>query len=142
MKTKLTKTALVLASLAAMAGCNSSSSNSTSAVQNATETNYACYQSDNQACDLRIYQVMVESFVNGDDSINYDEGYGTSHHKGDLQGVIDSLDYIKNLNMNALWLTPVFDSCEGAAGNVNWMPPAISPAISLMWIQTSAVTTN
>jgi len=65
------------------------------------------------ACDLRMYQVMVESFVNGDDSINYNAGYGPSHHKGDLQGVIDSLDYIKSLNVNAIWLTPVFDSCAG-----------------------------
>lgn len=65
------------------------------------------------ACDLRMYQVMVESFVNGDDSINYNTGYGPSNHKGDLQGVIDSLDYIKSLNVNAIWLTPVFDSCAG-----------------------------
>lgn len=64
-------------------------------------------------CDLRMYQVMVESFVNGDDSINYNTGYGPSNHKGDLQGVIDSLDYIKSLNVNAIWLTPVFDSCAG-----------------------------
>jgi cyclomaltodextrinase / maltogenic alpha-amylase / neopullulanase len=66
------------------------------------------------ACDLRMYQVMVESFVNGDDSINYNTGYGPSNHKGDLQGVIDSLDYIKSLNVNAIWLTPVFDSCKSS----------------------------
>lgn len=65
------------------------------------------------ACDVRMYQVMVESFVNGDDSINYNVGYGPSNHKGDLQGIIDSLDYIKSLNVNAIWLTPVFDSCAG-----------------------------
>jgi glycosidase len=37
-------------------------------------------------------------------------GYRTSHHKGDLQGIIDSLDYIKSLEVNAVWLTPIFDS--------------------------------
>ena len=63
------------------------------------------------ACDLRMYQVMVESFVNGDDTINYDVGYGPSNHKGDLQGIIKNLDYIKSLNVNAIWLTPVFNSC-------------------------------
>ena len=73
---------------------------------------------DPQDCPWSLDLVGVESFVNGDDSINYDQGYGSSHHKGDLQGVIDSLDYIKSLNVNAIWLTPVFDSCEGAAGNV------------------------
>lgn len=61
-------------------------------------------------CGLRIYQVMVEAFDNGDDSINYDTGYGTSSHKGDIQGVIDRLDYIKSLGVNAVWLTPVFQS--------------------------------
>ena len=66
------------------------------------------------ACDLRIYQIMVESFVNGDDSINYGVGYGPSDHKGDLQGIINSLDYIKGLGVNAIWLTPVFNSCGNA----------------------------
>lgn len=59
---------------------------------------------------LRIYQIMVESFVDGDPSIGYQDGYGTSSHGGDLQGVIDSLDYIKSLGMNAIWLTPIFAS--------------------------------
>ncbi|NVD07914.1 pullulanase-type alpha-1,6-glucosidase [Vibrio sp. JPW-9-11-11] len=78
-----------------------------------TQIDYACYNNAQPACDLRIYQVMVESFVDGDKSRDYGVGYGNSHHKGDLQGVIDSLDYIASLNMNALWLTPVFDSCAG-----------------------------
>ncbi|NRF61113.1 pullulanase-type alpha-1,6-glucosidase [Vibrio coralliilyticus] len=82
-----------------------------------TNLDYACYQDDSKACDLRIYQVMVESFVDGDPDHNYGVGYGNSHHNGDLQGVIDSLDYIASLNVNALWLTPVFDSCAGQAGD-------------------------
>ena len=56
---------------------------------------------------------MVESFVDGDASHNYGDGYGTSHHRGDLRGIIDSLDYIKNAGMNAIWMTPVFDSHAG-----------------------------
>ncbi|MGL4752699.1 MAG: alpha-amylase family glycosyl hydrolase [Aeromonadaceae bacterium] len=68
--------------------------------------------STSAACDLRMYQIMVESFVNGDDSINYGVGYGPSQHKGDLRGIINSLDYIKKLGVNAIWLTPVFDSCK------------------------------
>ncbi|MBU2897438.1 pullulanase-type alpha-1,6-glucosidase [Vibrio hepatarius] len=78
---------------------------------------YACYEDDNRACNLRVYQVMVESFVDGDPKHSYGHGYGNSHHNGDLQGVIDSLDYIASLNVNALWLTPVFDSCAGQAGD-------------------------
>lgn len=61
-------------------------------------------------CNLRLYQVMVESFVDGDPAANYNTGYGTSHHKGDIQGIIDSLDYIKSTGANAIWLTPIFTS--------------------------------
>lgn len=60
--------------------------------------------------NLRIYQIMVESFQNGNDSINYDTGYGNSNHKGDLQGIINALPYIKDLGMNAIWMTPIFES--------------------------------
>lgn len=60
--------------------------------------------------DLRIYQIMVESFINGDDSINYSIGFGPSEHKGDLQGVINALPYIKEIGMNAIWLTPIFEA--------------------------------
>jgi glycosidase len=73
-------------------------------------------------CDLRVYQVMVEAFVDGDPARNYNAGYGTSHHKGDLRGIINSLDYIKSLGMNAVWMTPIFDSHAGEAfqgGGIN-----------------------
>ena len=63
-------------------------------------------------CDIRMYQIMVEAFNNGDDYRNYNVGYGTSDHKGDIQGVIDQLDYIKSAGFNAIWLTPVFQSAE------------------------------
>jgi len=66
-----------------------------------------------ETCDLRIYQVMVESFVDGDPEHDYEAGYGPSHHAGDLRGIIDSLDYIRGIGMNAIWLTPVFDSHAG-----------------------------
>ncbi len=68
-----------------------------------------------EQCELRIYQVMVEAFVDGDSSRDYNDGYGTSHHKGDLRGIIDSLDYIQGLGMNAIWMTPIFDSHAGTA---------------------------
>lgn len=61
-------------------------------------------------CDLQIYQIMVEAFVDGDPSVGYGVGWGPSQHQGDLQGVLDSLDYIKSLGFNTIWLTPIFDS--------------------------------
>jgi glycosidase len=60
--------------------------------------------------NLRIYQVMVSSFQASENSRGYGYGYGPSHHKGDLRGIINALDYIKSLNVNAIWLTPIFDS--------------------------------
>ena len=63
-----------------------------------------------EASCLRIYQVMVESFVDGDPAVGHGHGYGTSHHGGDLKGVTRALPYIKGLGMNAVWLTPIFAS--------------------------------
>ena len=58
---------------------------------------------------IRTYQIMVESFMDGKDG-GYTSGYGPSSHKGDIRGIINSLDYIKSLNVNAIWLTPIFAS--------------------------------
>lgn len=60
---------------------------------------------------------MVSSFQ-GDGSSCYCTGYGPSSHRGNLKGIINSLDYIKGLNVNALWLTPVFDSTGGNGGEL------------------------
>jgi glycosidase len=82
----------------------------------------ACYQGNEAVaadCGLITYQVMVESFVDGDTNIGYGTGYGDSHHEGDLQGVIDSLDYIKGLGVNAIWLTPIFQS-TAISGQDDW----------------------
>lgn len=81
---------------------------------------YPCNTQMQSASDeLRIYQIMVESFVDGDPTIGHGTGYGTSHHNGDLQGIIDSLDYIQSLGMNAIWLTPIFESAP-VEGQSHW----------------------
>ena len=62
--------------------------------------------------ELRIYQVMVSSFQDGDPSIGYKYAYGpqSAIKGGDLQGIINALDYIQGLGCNALWMTPIFNS--------------------------------
>jgi len=35
---------------------------------------------------------------------------------GDLQGIVDKIDYLHDLGVTALWLTPLFEQVEGAAG--------------------------
>lgn len=60
--------------------------------------------------NLRTYQIMVAPYRDGDPDKGYGIGYGPSHHEGDLKGIKEALPYIKNLGMNAIWLTPIFES--------------------------------
>lgn len=62
--------------------------------------------------DQIIYFLMTDRFNDGDPS-NNDQGYNeydpTVYEKysgGDIQGVIEQLDYIQNLGATAVWLTP------------------------------------
>lgn len=65
-----------------------------------------------------IYLIMPDRFVNGDVSNDSIAGYSDSMQKiqyqgragGDLQGVINKLDYIKELGFTAIWLTPVVEN--------------------------------
>jgi glycosidase len=84
------------------------------------DSRLACFKGNGEAeCGLRLYQIMVESFVDGDNTADYNTGYGTSPHKGDLQGIINSLDYIRSTGVNAIWLTPIFNSVR-VAGQNDW----------------------
>lgn len=57
-----------------------------------------------------IYFVMVDRFANGDRSNDgeIDLEDPQAFHGGDLQGVIDHLDYLQNLGVKTVWLSPVF----------------------------------
>ncbi len=65
-----------------------------------------------------IYLVTPDRFVNGDQNNDEVEGYingidrssGTGRHGGDIQGVINSLDYIKETGFTTLWLNPVIEN--------------------------------
>lgn len=126
------KSLLSASILMALTACGGSSSSATPSEEISVTINKvdtSAYNNNRQACNqtsakkdfcnLRIYQVMVESFQDGDSNIGYGTGYGTSHHKGDLKGIIKSLDYIKGLGMNAIWLTPIFDSSKKVSNNDN-----------------------
>ncbi len=68
---------------------------------------------------LTIYQVMVGSFLHSEEGADgYNELWGPDGERknGNLRGVIDALDYISDLGVNAIWLTPVFDSSEADGG--------------------------
>jgi glycosidase len=71
-----------------------------------------------------IYLIMPDRFSNGDPSndsypnlreqgINRDSMF--SRHGGDLQGVMNHLDYLKDLGVTAIWLTPEIENDEPKA---------------------------
>ncbi|MBL7843435.1 MAG: glycoside hydrolase family 13 protein [Cyclobacteriaceae bacterium] len=66
-----------------------------------------------------VYLLMPDRFSNGDpsndriagmrdQSLNRDSIF--HRHGGDLQGVINHLDYLKDLGITALWMTPVLEN--------------------------------
>lgn len=63
------------------------------------------------------YQIFPERFANGDPS-NDPPGVApwgdlptrTNFFGGDLQGILERLDYLQELGVNALYLNPIFDS--------------------------------
>ncbi|WP_293127899.1 alpha-amylase family glycosyl hydrolase [Microcoleus sp. bin38.metabat.b11b12b14.051] len=68
-----------------------------------------------------IYFIVVDRFHDGDPTNNegpnpelYDpEGKNWGKYwGGDLQGVIDKLDYLKDMGVTAVWLTPLFEQVE------------------------------
>lgn len=62
--------------------------------------------------DQVIYFVMIDRFANGDPTNDdqgageYDPTSGAHWSGGDLQGVIDRLDYIQGIGATAVWITP------------------------------------
>lgn len=67
-----------------------------------------------------VYLIMPDRFANGNtanDSIpGYPDKYSRSNpngrHGGDLQGIVNHLDYLQNLGVTALWLTPFQENNE------------------------------
>ncbi len=59
-----------------------------------------------------IYHVTIEMFANGN-TANDGEISGWKHPRyagGDLQGILDHLDFLEQLGVDAIWLSPVFAS--------------------------------
>ncbi|MEM8807266.1 MAG: alpha-amylase family glycosyl hydrolase [Cyanobacteria bacterium P01_G01_bin.38] len=69
-----------------------------------------------------IYFIVVDRFNDGDPDNSaggnaelYDptrQDWG-KYWGGDLQGIIDKLDYLKEMGVTAVWLTPLFEQVEG-----------------------------
>ncbi len=69
-----------------------------------------------------IYLIMPDRFSDGDASNNSppesppdanDRRNPRAYHGGDLRGIINHLDYIRDLGVTAIWLTPWYDNWNG-----------------------------
>jgi neopullulanase len=61
-----------------------------------------------------IYLIMTDRFDNGDTSNdkNIDKTNPRMWHGGDFRGIINRLDYLKELGITAIWLTPWYDNSD------------------------------
>ncbi len=70
-----------------------------------------------------VYFLLTDRFYNGDKSNDYSYGrfkdgkdeIGT-FHGGDFKGIIQKLDYLKKLGINAIWITPMVEQSHGYIG--------------------------
>jgi len=62
-----------------------------------------------------IYFILTDRFSDGDATNNHgvDKDHSKGYHGGDLQGIIDKIDYITNLGVTAIWITPVYLNTTG-----------------------------
>jgi glycosidase len=90
-----------------------------------TEVNYPIYKAKNETEGFKgfnpediIYLVMPDRFADGDTTNNivkgfrndYDRKNGNKRHGGDLQGIINHLDYIKDAGFTTIWINPVVEN--------------------------------
>ncbi|MBO4556214.1 MAG: hypothetical protein J5706_05590 [Elusimicrobiales bacterium] len=88
----------------------------------AADISYAAEKKQPAQPDFRnetIYFLMTDRFADGDPSNNniygdeYKPGNLRYYQGGDFKGIIDNLDYIKNMGFTAIWITPPVKQPEG-----------------------------
>lgn len=66
-----------------------------------------------------IYFMLTDRFYDGNESNNIANGqdtYGDNpglYHGGDFAGLTEKLDYLKNLGVNTIWISPIVDNIKG-----------------------------
>jgi len=112
-----------------LSGCAATVTNDVQA--NATAPEYF-YGTQEAFAKEAIYFIVTDRFVDGDPSNNYpDQGgdYPTFNIRldgpdgqhanvgymgGDFQGIVNNIDYLKDLGMTSVWLTPIIDNPDQA----------------------------
>jgi glycosidase len=72
-----------------------------------------------------LYLIMPDRFADGDRSNDppqsepgtYDRSIARAYHGGDLKGIEQHLDYLQQLGVTAIWVTPVYDNSANHNGN-------------------------
>lgn len=70
-----------------------------------------------------IYFMVTDRFFDGDSSNNAANGENTAgdnpglYHGGDFKGVTAKLDYLKELGVNTIWITPIVENVSGVTVN-------------------------
>lgn len=103
---------LALPALMALAACGGASS---------IEHPWDREHRENAGLDWRdqvIYQIVVDRFENGDPANDYnvEPTIPGRYQGGDWQGIIDRLDYLEELGVTALWISPVVQNTEEDGG--------------------------
>ncbi|MBD8500400.1 type I pullulanase [Paenibacillus arenosi] len=68
--------------------------------------------------EARIYFVLTDRFSDGDKKNNgtaaqgYDKNHLEAYQGGDFRGLINKLDYLEDLGVNTLWITPIVDNID------------------------------
>ncbi|MGM0437771.1 MAG: glycoside hydrolase family 13 protein [Bacillota bacterium] len=73
-----------------------------------------------------VYQIFPERFNNGNSKLNPDDlkKWGElprrdSFFGGDLKGIYEKIDYLEDLGVNTIYLTPIFDSLSNHKYNID-----------------------
>lgn len=64
--------------------------------------------------EARIYFLLTDRFHNGDttnDGITYQD-MAEAYHGGDFAGLTKKLDYLEDLGINTIWITPIVDNID------------------------------
>lgn len=69
--------------------------------------------------EARIYFALTDRFKDGDptNNENVDKDHLEAYHGGDFRGMIESLDYLQELGINTLWITPIVDNIDFDQGS-------------------------
>jgi len=66
--------------------------------------------------DETVYYIMIDRFLNGDSDNDYDVNPQdlNAYNGGDFQGIIEKLDYIKDMGFTTIALSPIFENEENS----------------------------